>query len=135
MVTNKENMMAEISAAAKLETIVAELTRKRNAALEIIAKFVTDLQSNADYHFSWADRPMSAAATERVSHIILEDISMALEAKKEPADIIEHAKRNALQQVLRYAQFPERSTSVTSNAMSQFRGVAWAEMNEYLSHI
>jgi hypothetical protein len=37
MVTNKENMMAEISAAAKLETIVAELTRKRNTALEVIA--------------------------------------------------------------------------------------------------
>jgi len=116
-----------------LAEIMDRCVNKIKQSEMVTQEFAKQLLDNADYHFGWADRAMQAAATERVHFVTLEGMRMGLEAKKNPVDILANAKRYALEQALRYAQHPERSTSMSSNAMSQFRGVAWAEMNEYLT--
>lgn len=128
-------MATERTPEEKLAEITKYLTDKRDRNLEVTKTFASALMENADYQFGWADRAMFAAATERVTHITLEAIRMSLEAgKRTAAEIIADAHRYALEKTFYAAQHPERSTSPSSNAMSQFRGQAWAELREYLSH-
>jgi hypothetical protein len=119
--------------AQSLDEIMAYCQLKINQAKIVTEKFANDLLANADYHFGWADRAMIAAAVERVHSITFETAKMGLDAAHDPSVIIAKAKVEALQQSLRYIQHPERSTSVSTNAMSQFRGQAWAELFEHLS--
>ena len=96
-------------------------------AKETVAKFAAEIQTdNAAYHFEWAHGSMKAAAKGAVCKQVQK---MLLNG----ATIIDMYNEVA-SRVMHTAQYPEFSTSPTSNLMSQFMASAYAEWAETLQN-
>lgn len=101
--------------------IFAEMAESAGMELE---KFKTRFEEDAFYAFEWADNAMQAAARQMVYR--------AAAAYLERGITEAALKEQALNEALRIAKYPPRSTSVPSNMMAQYKGAAWADIVEKL---
>ena len=85
-------------------------------------EFKTKLEKDASYAFEWSQAAFAAAAEIEVGRIIV--------AAMESGTTAEAIKSNALDQALRGARYPARSTSVQSNLMEQEVAAVWAKVYE-----
>lgn len=105
----------------KPATALDWLARQRSSDEATIAKLAADLATNPAHALKWSADAFAAAARIEVAA----QAAAVIEAKG-----LDVALTIARENVMRGARFPERSTSPTSNLVSECRTAAWAEFVE-----
>ena len=111
----------------KTEMTTLSLERDLASAKEVLAKFSADLLTDPAYAMEWGDRAVTAAG--QVS--VLGAAIAALKNGAEPAKVRAHA----VEQALRSAKWPSRSTSQMTNLTAQAKGETWAFVAERLDWV
>jgi len=103
------------------------LRDERDRAKKELDDFAAKLASDPIYALGWAEGAYDAAGTYHV----LAEVIAAFEEGCSAKDALASVTREAL----RGARWPERSTSVTSNRLSQAKTAAYANAIERLEHL
>lgn len=111
----------------KFSNLAVNLKSQIKSAEAAIAKWQEGLADNPAYAFSWSAGAFKAAAQLEV----LRPVVAAIENGAKLEDVVKHVNGK----VLHAARYPERSTSVQSNVLSQDRGEVWAELAEQLQWV
>ena len=96
------------------------------SAEKALAEFAAKLAQDPAYALSWGTRSFEHAAKLKVAQWLRTGVI-------EAGATLEALRSEATREAMRGARSPERSTSPTSNLMSQCMTAAWAEMVERLS--
>lgn len=107
----------------KLDTILAAMNSQLTRANDKLKSFKEKLLGDPSGTFEWADSSMEAAAVVDTFDRVVKALT-AKDTKATPESIYEHA----MEQVMKKAQYPGRSSSVCSNAMATHTLSAWAQV-------
>lgn len=106
--------------------LVEEAGYEIESTTKYLAKFAEDLAKSPSYTLQWSHDAFRYAA----KNLVWSQIQVACLQEDVTLDhVIDEARRNAL----RGAMYPERSTSVVSNLMSQEVTSMWATVLERLT--
>lgn len=96
-----------------------------------IKSFADKMLKDPAYELAWGGDAFSAAARIKVwssVHAYIHENPLIADEIR-----VENVKKEAMNNVIRGARYPERSTSPTSNLMAQEVTVAWSSILELLS--
>lgn len=106
----------------KASVIAAELQMRISRARADLKEFSTKLEADPAYALSWGAGAFEAAASIKVYSQVLFYLNKG--------EALEDVKTGVLEEALRHARSPSRSTSPTANLMEQEEGCAWAILAE-----
>ena len=111
----------------KTEMTIRSLEHDLQMAKDQLAKFAQGVINDPVHAMEWGDRAVTAAGELHVLFI-------AVEAMKEGVSFA-RVRAQAVEQALRSAKYPARSSSPMSNLTAQAKGEAWAKLAERLDWV
>tara|TARA_R110000822_G_C15275303_1_gene489613 strand:+ start:377 stop:748 length:372 start_codon:yes stop_codon:yes gene_type:complete len=100
---------------------------KENAEIDI-KKFAEKLLDDPFYQFTWADAAMEKAAIYKVARIVIKQYEKGISGMFEQELIINEIKNDLLQEIICKSNYPESSSSSSSNTMARYELVAFTRI-------